>query len=59
MSIQPQGEDLRNAVKWISEKREEDPDKKLSKLVTSAGVKFDLPPNDCEFLSRFFLEKKE
>jgi hypothetical protein len=58
MSIMPQGEDLRKAVKWISEEREADPEATLSKLVGQAGTKFDLSPIDCEFLSRFFKEEK-
>jgi hypothetical protein len=58
MSIMPQGEDLRKAVKWISEEREADPEATLSKLVGQASTKFDLSPIDCEFLSRFFKEEK-
>jgi len=53
MSIQPEGEDLRKAVKWISEMRQEAPDKPLNRLVEEAGVKFDLAPKDEEFLYRF------
>jgi hypothetical protein len=58
MSIMPQGEDLRKAVKWISEAREVDPEATLSKIVEQAGTKFDLSPIDCEFLCRFFKEEK-
>jgi len=53
MSIQPEGEDLRKAIKWISEMRQEVPDKSLTRLVEEAGTKFDLPPKDQEFLYRF------
>ncbi|MDZ7833151.1 MAG: hypothetical protein U5L07_15485 [Desulfobacterales bacterium] len=53
MSIQPEGEDLRKAIKWISEMRQEEPDKSLTRLVEEAGAKFDLPPKDQEFLYRF------
>ena len=53
MSIQPEGEDLRRAIKWISEMRQEEPDKTLTRLVEEAGAKFDLPPKDQEFLYRF------
>ncbi len=58
MSIQPEGEDLRKAVKWISEMRVEEPEKKLSKLVEEAGVKFDLSPKDQDFLYRFIKENQ-
>jgi hypothetical protein len=56
-TIMPQGEDLRKAVKWISEERQSRPQKKLATLVEEANVKFDLSPADGEFLFKFF--KKE
>jgi hypothetical protein len=59
MSIQPEGEDLRKAIKWISEMREEEPDKSLTRLVEEAGAKFDLPPKDQEFLYRFIRNNEE
>ncbi|HMA85196.1 MAG TPA: hypothetical protein VKN73_05800 [Desulfosalsimonadaceae bacterium] len=58
MSIQPEGEDLRKAIKWISEMRQEEPDKSLSRLVEEAGAKFDLPPKDQEFLYRFIKQNE-
>lgn len=57
MNVYPEGEDLRNAVRWISEERTANPDADLVKLVSEACKRFDLPPNDCEFLSRKMLEK--
>ena len=58
MSIQPEGEDLRKAIKWISEMRQEEPDKSLTRLVEEAGAKFDLPPKDQEFLYRFIRQNE-
>ena len=58
MSIQPEGEDLRRAIKWISEMRQEEPDKTLTRLVEEAGAKFDLPPKDQEFLYRFIRQNE-
>jgi hypothetical protein len=58
MSILPEGEQLRRAVRWISEMREETQDASLPKLINEACVKFDLSPADTEFLSRFFAEEK-
>ena len=55
----PQGEDLRKAVKWISEERQSSPARKLAKLVEEASVKFDLSPADGEFLFKFFKEQKD
>jgi len=56
MSILPEGEQLRRAVKWISDERLGDPDVSLTKLIGDACLKFDLPPKDAEFLMRFFAE---
>ena len=57
MSILPEGEQLRRAIKWISDERTENPGARLSKLVEDACLKFDLPPKDAETLMRFFTEK--
>jgi hypothetical protein len=57
MSLQPEGEELRKAVKWISEEKAAYPDKKVSILIGKASVRFDLSPKDESFLFRFF--KKE
>jgi len=57
-TIVPQGENVRRAVKWISEERQGGAGKKLSKLVEEAAVRFNLSPAEGEYLSRFFTEKK-
>ena len=57
MSIQPEGEDLRKATKWISDQRISEPGAKLRELTEKASIKFDLSPQDTEFLMRFFKEK--
>lgn len=59
MSIQPEGEDLRKAVKWVSQEREFNPEAPLKKLVKNASLKFDLSPKDAEFLTRFFLKEEK
>ncbi len=59
MGIQPVGESLRKATKWISAHRLENPAAKLPGLIERACVKFDLSPTDAEFLMRFFSEEKE
>lgn len=58
MSIQPEGENLRKATRWISDERLGRSDAKLSSLIEQAAVKFNLSPTDTEFLMRFFTEKK-
>lgn len=57
MSILPEGEQLRRAIRWISEKRVETPGVNLAKLIEEACLKFDLPPKDAEFLMHFFAEQ--
>jgi len=56
--MEPQGEDLRKAVKWICELREADADVNLVSLIEKACVQFNLCPKDEEFLIRFFRENK-
>lgn len=52
MSVQPSGDHLRNAVKWISEERKANPDKPFNKVINEAGAKFNLSPADMETLAR-------
>jgi len=52
MGIQPQGDHLRNAVKWISEQRKENPEASLQSLIEKAGIMFNLSPKDEIYLSR-------
>ncbi len=59
MSIQPKGEDLRRAVKWVSEERKYNPEKEQKALIEEAWVKFDLSPLDADFLLRKLLEQRE
>jgi hypothetical protein len=59
MSIQPKGEDLRRAVKWVSEERKYNPDKEQKALIEEACVKFDLSPFDADFLLRKLLEQEK
>lgn len=57
MSIQPQGEDIRKAVKWISEERQAGTAVSNDRLVEQASVKFNLSPKDVDFLMRFVKEQ--
>ena len=59
--LTPQGENVRKAVKWISDMRQYEPETcgPLAKLVEKAAHKFDLSPKDQEFLFRFFTSKKQ
>ena len=53
-NIQPEGEGLRKAVKWISDERQYGAEKTLLKLIEKASLKFDLSPVDEEYLINFF-----
>lgn len=57
MGIQPEGEELRKATKWISDKLQYESKVSLAEAIEQACVKFDLSPKDAEFLMRFFSEK--
>ena len=52
--LQPRGEHLRKAVRWISERRAEESSIPIGKLIEEAGVRFDLSPKDEVFLMDFF-----
>jgi len=57
-TIMPQGENVRKAVKWISEERQSGSGRKLPGLIEEAAVKFNLSPVESESLFRFFAEQK-
>jgi len=56
MSILPEGEQLRKAVKWVSDERTGRPGAPLFTLIEKACLKFDLTPKDEEFLLRYLTE---
>ena len=58
MSIKPEGEHIRKAIKWISAERISNPQCGLLLLIEAACVKFDLSPKDETFLIRFLKENK-
>jgi hypothetical protein len=56
-TVQPEGEEIRKAVKWISDERQYGAEKTLLKLIEEAGLKFNLSPADQEYLVNFFRQK--
>jgi len=56
-TIMPEGDDVRNAIKWVSSNLEENSNQPISKLVEKAVFKFDLSPADSEFLLNFFRKR--
>lgn len=53
-SILPEGEHLRRAIQWISEKGSHS-----LAIIDEASIRFDLSPADASFLIRHFSQKKE
>ena len=58
-TIQPKGEKLRQAVRWISEEKQEGKEKGIQKLIREAGLRFNLSPKEEEYLISFYDEGKE
>ena len=54
MSVHPEGESLRRAVRWISGHLEEDAEQPLPPLIESATLRFDLTPRESEYLYAFY-----
>ncbi len=46
----PAGEGIRMALRWLSDRRQEDPGAPRMKLVEEAALRFDLTPVETEFL---------
>jgi hypothetical protein len=56
--IIPEGEAVRNAVKWISSKCKENQESRIGLLICKAATKFNLSPKDEEFLRAFYSKEK-
>lgn len=55
-TVLPEGEAVRNAVKWVSGCLQESHHQAVQKLVNEAILRFDLSPKDADFLIRFYRE---
>ncbi len=53
-TVQPKGEKMRKAIKWISEVHQEHPEKSRKKILREAQIRFDLTPKESEFLESNF-----
>lgn len=56
--VGPEGENVRKAVQWISDKRQYEEGAPLAILIEKASGRFNLSPKDEEFLFRFFKGKE-
>jgi hypothetical protein len=59
MSIQPEGEAVRKAVKYISEEKLATPEVSIPALIQKACLQFDLTPRDTAFLEQFYTNSGE
>jgi len=56
-TIIPEGERIRQAVKYISAERMEDEKKPIRKLIQKASLKYNLSPKEEQDLVNFYREK--
>ena len=56
--IVPEGEAVRNAVKWISGECKENANNNINQLICQAAAKYNLSPKDEEFLRVFYSKDK-
>jgi hypothetical protein len=55
--ITAEKDEVKRAIKWVSESLEENRSQPVSKLIQRAIFAFDLSPVDAEFLTRFFHDR--
>jgi hypothetical protein len=58
-TMMPEGDAIRNAVKWVSAASQEQPAPPLKDLVQQAILRFDLSPLESDFLIRFYQKSDE
>ena len=59
MTLQPEGEAVRRAIRYVSTTREENPAQPLMAVIDEATLRYDLSPREAEFLIRFYKEIQE
>mgnify|MGYP006448403919 FL=1 len=53
-TIVPEGKNVKQAIKWISENLKENQTQKPIEFIEKAGARFNLSPRDEEFLRSFY-----
>ena len=48
--VTPKGDAIRKAMRWLADRRAEDPQAPRARLVEEAGLRFDLTPLEVQFL---------
>jgi hypothetical protein len=59
MSVMPEGERVRRAIRWISEHLKEDPSRAVMPLVHEAVMRFDLTPKEGNDLVQFYRSARQ
>ena len=57
-SLQPHGQALRNALRWLDDRVQDDPRLDRAKLVGDAAIRFDLTPVEEDFLLRNWVRQR-
>lgn len=57
-TLQPKGEKLRQAIKWISEEITDKKQFNINELIQEASLRFNLSPKDEAFLVSFYKDKE-
>lgn len=57
--IQPSGDRMRKAIKWLSDAVLSRPDVRRQRLLEEAEIRFNLSPKECEFLNCNFGEMQK
>lgn len=58
-TIIPKGENIRRALKWISDTQLDGNKKPFSRLIEEAALRFNLSPNEEAYLEDFYRENKD
>ena len=53
-AVQPHGDKMRKAIKWISDVHQEHPEKSRKDILREAEIRFNLSPKESEFLESNF-----
>ena len=56
--VERHGDNISKAIRFIDDASRSEPEKRIHELISSAGAKFNLTPNDEEYLARLFKNRK-
>jgi hypothetical protein len=52
--IQPEGESMRRAIRFVSEAIQDDAGRSIASILDEAALRFDLDPRQAEYLIEFY-----